>query len=121
MKNFISTINHYRFRSHLWQDTVMRCLLFGVFLTLFYNLQAQNLDVVDNIQTQLEQKGNIVLTIIKYICWLILALGMAGIIYSAVVDSQRMKISIISFVAAALALTIGYGLNLFTLTTGGNN
>jgi hypothetical protein len=47
-------------------------------------------------------------SIISTICWIFLAVGILGIIYSATVDSQRMKISLISFVGAGLVLTVGY-------------
>jgi len=115
MKGKILKINYYC--SHFFgHDIFMRFLLTCIFVLLFYNLQAQ--DVLGALKTQVETQGNTVLIIIKYICWIFLGLGVVGIIYSAVVDSQRMKLSIISFVAAALVLAVGYGAGLFVINTG---
>lgn len=70
-------------------------------------------DILDNISTQTTAMSVILRTIMATIAWIFLGVGIVMIIYSAVVDSSRMKFGIISFLAAALALGVGYGVGLF--------
>jgi len=86
MKKFISKINYYRFRSNLWQDTFMRCLLMGVFITLFYTVQAQwvlplqtnNPDPLDALNTSMRTVVSSILYVVLIIV-VAIAIIMMGI------------------------------------------
>lgn len=70
-------------------------------------------DILNAISTETSSAATILKTIFATIAWIFLGLGIVMIIYSAIVDSQRMKFGIISFLAAALILAVGYGVGLF--------
>lgn len=85
--------------------------LFGLALTVGVAgvLRAQqNTNILSTMRTEVDTAKADAVAIVAIICWIFMAVGILGIIYCAVTDSQRMKLSIITFVGAGLALTIGY-------------
>lgn len=69
--------------------------------------------ILTEISTQTTSAATIIKQIFATIAWIFLGLGIVMIIYSAIVDSQRLKFGIIAFLAAALILAVGYGVGLF--------
>lgn len=69
--------------------------------------------ILQEINTQTDTAAGTLKLIFATIAWIFLGLGIVMIIYSAIVDSQRLKFGIISFLAAALILAVGYGVGLF--------
>lgn len=90
-------------------------LLVAIFISPALGQQppADPANILNNINTQTTAASGILKLIFATIAWIFLGLGIVMIIYSAIVDSQRMKFGIISFLAAALILAVGYGVGLF--------
>lgn len=77
------------------------------------SLMAQAQNVLGTIDQEVTTAKTTAQSIMATISWIFLGVGIVVLIYAAVVDSQKLKFGIISFLAAALFLTVGYTTGIF--------
>lgn len=76
--------------------------------------QAQpNANILTSMENEVANAAGTTQNIMAWIAWILMGVGAVWIVYCAVSDQQRLRLSIMTFVAAGMIIAIAYAVGVF--------